>query len=279
MGAGTGELLVQCSAVRNTASAVPAAPSASLSARHLRASVSDVRHFRGRRMAKPIRDADDELHWREARAEMVRSQIASRGVRDPRVLDVMARLPRHRFVPAPFRAEAYSDKALPLDNGQTISQPYMVAHMTEWLEVQPGDKVLEVGTGSGYQSVVLALLGAQVHTVDRLAAMAESAERLLADLGIDDVTVHWGDGSLGWPSEAPFDRILVTAGAPAIPPALVQQLAVGGRLVAPVGGPAGQIVVAADRLAGRFVETPGLACRFVKLLGQQGWPDDAGPAA
>ena len=204
---------------------------------------------------------------------MVRRQIASRGVRDPAVIDAMSRLPRERFIPGANCADAYADTAVPLGYGQTISQPFMVAHMTELLRVRPGMNVLEVGTGSGYQCAVLALLGCRVHTVERLAPLAEAAESLLGELQLPlgPVSVHLGDGSLGWPSAAPFDRILLTAGAPQVPQPLIRQLRIGGRLVAPTGPPAGQLVVAVDRLASRTVETPGLACRFVKLIGRHGW--------
>ena len=220
-------------------------------------------------------EGSEEDRWAVARAEMVRQQIARRGVRDPRVLEVMGRIPRHRFVPEAYRMDAHEDRALPLCLGQTISQPYMVAYMTGLLDVQPGMKVLEVGTGSGYQCAALAALGGRVHTIERLSSLADRARRLLAELGWGSVTVHCGDGSVGLPSEAPFDRIVVTAGAPRVPQALVEQLASGGRLVVPVGDLGQQMVVCVDRLHGRTVETPGLACRFVKLVGSQGWPPDS----
>jgi protein-L-isoaspartate(D-aspartate) O-methyltransferase len=206
---------------------------------------------------------------------MVRVQLAARGVRDRRVLEVMGRVPRHRFVPEAYREDAYADQALPLRLGQTISQPYMVAHMTELLDVQPGMRVLEVGTGSGYQCSVLASLGGRVHSIERLAELAAAAEWLLGQLGVTGVVIHRGDGSAGLAAEAPFDRILVTAGAPDVPQSLVEQLAMGGRLVVPVGRPGMQMLVRVDRRPGRIVETPGLACRFVKLVGAQGWPSDS----
>ncbi|MHC4610884.1 MAG: protein-L-isoaspartate(D-aspartate) O-methyltransferase, partial [Planctomycetota bacterium] len=215
----------------------------------------------------------------EARREMVAHQIAGRGVRDPRVLSAMERLPRERFVPPAQRDAAYQDRALPIEQGQTISQPYMVAYMTEALRPEAGLKVLEVGTGSGYQTGLLAMLAGTVHTIERLDELSRSARCVLEGLGISSVKFYVGDGSLGLPSEAPFDRILVTAGAPRIPPALIEQLVIGGRLVAPVGGPDQQVVVCLDRLVGRTVESPGLACRFVKLLGEQGWRADQEQAA
>jgi len=187
------------------------------------------------------------------------------------VLAAMERVPRERFVPESYRGEAWEDRALPIADGQTISQPYMVAYMTGLLGVEPGMKVLEVGTGSGYQAAVLAELGCRLHTIERLEALSHGAERLLAELGIGPLSFHVGDGCLGVPGEAPFDRILVTAGAPRVPTALVEQLVIGGRLVIPVGEMDHQTVVRVDRLDGRTVETPGVACRFVKLVGQQGW--------
>jgi len=224
--------------------------------------------------------SDDHLQnsdaWFEARREMVSEQIAGRGIQDPRVLEAMGQVPRERFVSPADRQAAYEDRALPIALGQTISQPYMVAYMTEALLLEAGMKVLEVGTGSGYQTALLAKLGARVHTIERLAELSRNARAVLEKLGLGSVTFHVGDGSLGIPSAAPFERILVTAGAPVIPPVLIDQLAVGGRLVAPVGGADQQVVVRLDRLPGRTVETPGVACRFVKLLGEQGWRSDPG---
>ncbi len=215
----------------------------------------------------------------EARRRMVAQQIAARGIRDAPILAAMERLPRDRFVPSAQRDEAYADQALPIGSGQTISQPYMVAYMTEFLNLEPGHKVLEVGTGSGYQTALLVLLGGRVHTIERLPEFAEAAERRLSELDLAGATFHVGDGSLGLPCEAPFDRILVTAASPDVPQPLIEQLALGGRLVAPVGGPDSQVVVRVDRLPGRTIETPGLACRFVRLLGERGWPVDGPEAA
>ncbi|MCP4245890.1 MAG: protein-L-isoaspartate(D-aspartate) O-methyltransferase [bacterium] len=223
-------------------------------------------------MTDPLEDDRSEAGPdAEFRRAMVAQQIIGRGLRDPQVCGAMQRLPRHRFVPPEQRAAAYDDRALPIAGGQTVSQPYMVAYMTEALRLAEGMTVLEVGTGSGYQTALLALLGARVHTIERLKGLSEAAEALLGDLGLRSITYHVGDGSLGLPGNAPFDRILVTAGAPAIPRELVEQLAVNGRLVAPVGGPEQQNVIVVDRLPGRWIETPGLACRFVKLIGARGW--------
>ena len=171
-----------------------------------------------------------------ARARMVRQQIKARGVRDPRVLDAMASVPRHEFVPPDQAAYAYEDRPLPIGEGQTISQPFVVAKMSELARVARGDRVLEVGTGSGYQAAVLAELGAEVYTVEIVAALAERATSTLGRLGYDSIHVRHGDGHRGWPEFAPFDAIVVTAAPASVPPALLQQLALGARLVIPVGG-------------------------------------------
>jgi protein-L-isoaspartate(D-aspartate) O-methyltransferase len=206
-----------------------------------------------------------------ARHRMVEDQIRARGVSDPRVLDAMAGVPRERFLPSPRPELAYEDRALPLDCGQTISQPFMVAYMTELLEVAPASRVLEVGTGSGYQAAVLARLAQEVHTIERLDALRRQAEATIRSLGITNVFFHGGDGSLGLPEEAPFDRILVTAGAPRVPQRLIEQLADGGRMVIPVGDADEQTIVLVERRGQRTIETPMLGCRFVPLIGQHAW--------
>jgi protein-L-isoaspartate(D-aspartate) O-methyltransferase len=179
--------------------------------------------------------ADTEETYRRLRAEMVRDQIAGRGVQDEQVLTVMRDLPRHWFVPPSQQAEAYADKPLPIGNGQTISQPYIVGLMTELLRPEPDDVILEIGTGSGYQAAVLARLARQVYTIEIIPRLAQEAERRLAELGFSNVEVKAGDGYLGWPEYAPFDGIIVTAAPPEIPSALLQQLKRGGRMVLPVG--------------------------------------------
>lgn len=212
------------------------------------------------------------------RQRMIEEQIRSRGVHDPRVLDAMASLPRERFLPPSERGMAYEDRALPIECGQTISQPFIVGYMTEVLAVTPDSTVLEIGTGSGYQTAVLARLARVVHSVERIDALRERAAENLAGLQLTNpfaaqgkIFLHSGDGSLGLPAFAPFDRIIVTAAAPRIPPSLVEQLVDGGRLVIPVGGPTEQTVVCVVREGSRTVETPMLACRFVKLIGREGW--------
>jgi protein-L-isoaspartate(D-aspartate) O-methyltransferase len=209
------------------------------------------------------------------RQRMVDEQIRRRGIGDPRVLRVMELTPRERFVAPQASGQAFADQALPIECRQTISQPYMVAAMTTLLRVQPHHRVLEIGTGSGYQTAVLAQLCQTVYTVERLPLLTETAHATLHELGIHNVVYRVGDGTLGWPEEAPFDRIIVTAGAPPeIPPALLEQLAEGGRLVIPVGGETDQILTAVDRVQGRFHEHPQFPCRFVKLIGRQGWQPD-----
>ena len=212
--------------------------------------------------------------WLAARQRMVEEHIRARGVHDPRVLEVMANLPRERFVPPAERNTAYDDRALAIDFGQTISQPFIVAYMTELLGVTPDSKVLEIGTGSGYQTAVLARLARTVHSVERIDALRERAAESLAELQLTDIVLHAGDGSLGLPGFAPFDRIIVTAAAPRVPPSLVGQLVDQGRLVIPVGGATEQTVVCVVRDGPRTIETPKLGCRFVKLIGREGWESD-----
>jgi protein-L-isoaspartate(D-aspartate) O-methyltransferase len=173
--------------------------------------------------------------YRERRLAMVEQQIRGRDVEDARVLDAMRAVPRHRFVPANLAADAYEDRPLPIGNGQTISQPYIVAYMTELLAVAPHHRVLEIGTGSGYQAAVLAKLAKEVYTIEIVPELAREAARTVADLGYANVTVKEGDGYAGWPEHAPFDRIMVTAAPERIPQPLVDQLAANGRLVVPIG--------------------------------------------
>jgi protein-L-isoaspartate(D-aspartate) O-methyltransferase len=211
---------------------------------------------------------------RERRAErvaMVRRQIAARGVRAPRVLAALARVRRHEFVPAALAGEAYSDAPLLIGSHQTISQPYIVALMTEALRLRRRDRVLEIGTGSGYQTAVLAELAARVYSIERVTALADEARERLARLGYTNVELRLGDGSLGWPEAAPFDAIIVTAAAPSLPAALEAQLVDGGRLVAPVGGLAEQILLVATKTAGRLVVQQEGPVRFVPLVGAQGF--------
>jgi len=176
-----------------------------------------------------------EEAYDEPRRRMVEEQLRARDIEDPRVLDAMGRVPRHLFVPAALRFRAYADHPLPIGSGQTISQPYIVALMTQLAEIEPDDAVLEIGTGSGYQAAVLSEIAKEVYTIEIVPELADTARTRLAELGYKDVTVRTGDGYLGWKEKAPFDAILVTAAAPEVPPPLVEQLAPGGILVIPVG--------------------------------------------
>ncbi|MCK9172072.1 MAG: protein-L-isoaspartate(D-aspartate) O-methyltransferase [Desulfuromonas thiophila] len=207
-----------------------------------------------------------------ARRRMVEQHIAGRGIRDPQLLQVMQQIPRHLFVEPALQNQAYSDYALPIGEKQTISQPYMVAVMTEAALLQPDDRVLEIGTGCGYQTAVLAALAGQVYSIERLAGLARRARKILDSLGCRNLVVQVGDGTLGWPDQAPFDAIVVTAGAPEVPQAYLEQLAVGGRLVIPVGPQDAQILKRIIRLGpDQFDEEALLSCRFVPLVGQAGW--------
>ncbi|MEO5894439.1 MAG: protein-L-isoaspartate(D-aspartate) O-methyltransferase [Vicinamibacterales bacterium] len=206
------------------------------------------------------------------REQMVETQLVARGLRDERVLDAIRRVPRHRFVPAELESEAYEDRPLAIGWGQTISQPLIVAMMTAGLKLRSEHRVLEIGTGSGYQAAVLAHLTRHVTTIERHESLASAARRVLAELDIRNVTVLVGDGTLGVPDGAPYDRILVTAGAPAVPAALQTQLADGGRLLIPIGPPALQYLTAVDRRGEGFETRSGIACIFVPLIGQAGWP-------
>ena len=208
---------------------------------------------------------------RERRVHMVERQIAARGVRDPRVLEALGDVPRHLFVPADQRPYAYEDRALPIASGQTISQPYIVAIMTELLEPQPHHRVLEIGTGSGYQTAVLSRLSKQVITIERHPELARMAEQVFGLLGLSNVDIRVGDGTEGLPEEAPFDRILVTAGAPSIPESLKAQLADPGRLVLPVGPSGYQHLTVIDRFGNSFEQQEREACVFVPLIGRHGW--------
>ncbi len=205
---------------------------------------------------------------------MVAGQLRRRGIADERILAVMGELPRERFVPARYQAAAYADAAAPIDEGQTISQPYIVARMTELLRVAPGDRILEIGTGSGYQTAVLAGLGARVTSIERFAALAEAAQRRLSDIGVEGVEIRVADGSAGEPAGAPWDGIIVTAAAPAVPEVLREQLGVGARLVIPVGGRVEQQLLVVERRGpADWSETSDGAVVFVPLVGEQGFPD------
>ncbi len=216
---------------------------------------------------------EDDL-FLSAREEMVKYQLRGRDIRSARVLETMRIVPRHNFVPPEYRNLAYTDGPLPIGNGQTISQPYIVALMTQLLELQGEEKILEIGTGSGYQAAILAHLARQVHTVERFADLARLAGRVLKDLDLTNVQVHVGDGSLGLPDQAPFQGILVTAAAPAVPQSLLDQLADGGRLVIPVGPHSNQYLECWRRQGNKYLYDAIIPVAFVPLIGQHGWQED-----
>ena len=215
---------------------------------------------------RPAPEGDDAARGRE-REEMVERQIAARGVRDEGTLEAMRRVPRHLFVPAELGSQAYADHPLPIGHRQTISQPYIVAYMTEALNLEPGDTVLEVGTGSGYQAAVLAEIVEKVYSIEIVAPLAEESAGRLKDLGYSNVEVRAGDGYAGWPEAAPFDAVIVTAAAPRIPEPLKEQLADGGRLIIPVGDDWQQLVLV-TRKGDRFEEQDVLPVRFVPMTGE-----------
>jgi protein-L-isoaspartate(D-aspartate) O-methyltransferase len=215
---------------------------------------------------------DDNLYRREREA-MVRDQLKRRNLRDQRVLDSMAAIPRHLFVPEEQRHLAYIDAPLPIGKGQTISQPYIVALMTELLELGKQDRVLEIGTGSGYQAAILSQVAGEVFTIERIPELAKRAEKVLADLGIENVRVLTGDGSEGLVQHMPYNGIIVTAAAPEVPKPLEQQLAQGGRLVVPVGSRMGQVLEVWQRRGEEMVCEKMAPVAFVPLIGKHGWPE------
>ena len=211
------------------------------------------------------------LNHESRRLDMVENQIRARGVSDPLVLAAMRKVPRHLFVPEDWSNSAYDDRPLPIGHGQTISQPYMVAVMTEAMNLEGNEKVLEIGTGSGYQSTILAEIAGHVVTVERKMELQQDAARLLRELGYVNVEAVTGDGSKGYPSRAPYDAIVVTAGAPQVPDVLVDQLVVGGRLVIPVGNTFHQTLTRVTKTESG-AETESLdGCVFVPLIGEYGW--------
>ena len=206
-----------------------------------------------------------------ARHKMVVSQLKQRGIRDRRVLEAFQRVPRHLYVPGASRGESYRDGPLPIGHQQTISQPYIVARMTEALGLDSRHRVLEVGTGSGYQTAILAELAGLVHTVERIGPLAQRARLLLHQQGYDNLRFRVGDGSVGWPEAGPFDAIIVTAAAPKVPESLVDQLAEGGTLVVPAGPRKLQSLYAVDKRAGKIEKRVLCHCMFVQLAGEEGW--------
>jgi protein-L-isoaspartate(D-aspartate) O-methyltransferase len=209
--------------------------------------------------------------WKYERERMVKEQIVPRGVEDERVMEAMNAVPRHLFVDASYEHQAYNDYPLPIGHGQTISQPYMVAVMTELLELKGSEKVLEIGTGSGYQTAILASLCDRVYSIERISALTAQARKTLKQLGLKNVNCIVGDGSIGWKEYAPYDGIIVTAGAPEIPNALITQLAEKGRLVIPVGDEFSQVLNVVKKHKGRIYRQEHFGCTFVPLVGKRGW--------
>ena len=205
---------------------------------------------------------------------MVATQIEARGIHDHRVLEAMRKVPRHLFVGEALDYQAYGDFPLPIGEGQTISQPYIVAEMTQALELNKDDRVLEIGTGSGYQTAILAELAFRVYTIERVRELFIKARKLLDQLRYHNVIAKCSDGTLGWPDESPFDAIIVTAGAPEVPKKLVQQVRIGGRIVIPVGDRWSQTLLQVRRQPDGIHETDLGGCRFVKLIGENGWKQE-----
>lgn len=213
------------------------------------------------------------IDYRQARRRMVETQMRGRRISTERVLGAFLDMPRHEFVDAALAPQAYSDRALPIGHGQTISQPYMVGIMTALLDPEPHHRILEIGTGSGYQAAILSTLVRSVFTIERIAPLANRAKEIFQRLGLTNIIQQVGDGSLGWKIYAPYDRIIVTAAAPDVPDALRQQLADGGRLIVPTGSRGRQILTMIDRQGEHFRTSTDVPCVFVPLVGKEGWGD------
>ena len=213
------------------------------------------------------------LDYHMARERMVKTQLIPRGINDKRVLEVMGKIPRDRFTEEALKGEAYNDHPLPIGHKQTISQPYIVALMTEALELTGKERVLEIGTGSGYQTAILAELSEKVYTVERIKSLLVKSRNILAELGYNNILFKAFDGTLGWKEYEPYDAIIVTAGAPNIPQPLLDQLAEGGRLIIPVGNRFGQELIKMTKKRGKYIQKNLGGCRFVDLIGVYGWKD------
>ena len=213
------------------------------------------------------------VDFTRARLKMVEEQVISRGIRDPKVIAAIRKVPRHLFVEEALQTQAYSDRPLPIGEKQTISQPYMVALMTETLELTGRERILEIGAGSGYQTAILAEIGKKVFSIERVLSLTMRARTLLLDLGYSNIEVKFSDGTQGWAEESPFDAIIVTAGSPDIPRPLLDQLAVGGRLVIPVGDELVQDLIRMTKTEEGIKKENFGGCRFVKLIGKYGWDE------
>lgn len=211
------------------------------------------------------------IEWQHERERMVKEQIVARGVENIKVIQAMKKVPRHLFIDKTYYHQAYNDYPLPIGQNQTISQPYMVASMTELLELKGDERVLEIGTGSGYQTAILALLCSKVYSVERISELTRKARLTLKQLGFSNINLIVRDGTLGWPEFAPYNGIIVTAGAPEIPDALIEQLANNGRMVIPVGNEASQTLNFVEKHKGRIYRKEFFGCTFVPLVGKEGW--------
>jgi protein-L-isoaspartate(D-aspartate) O-methyltransferase len=242
---------------------------------HQHSAMDDTKHTRRRSKSGISDHSAGEGHdeFEAVRRAMVETQLRRRGIIDENVLAAMNTVPRHEFVPADFRNRSYDDSPLPIGEGQTISQPYIVAAMTAALYLTGSERVLEIGTGCGYQAAVLSILAKQVYTVECRSALATAAAQRLSRLGYSNVHVHCGDGTLGMPDFAPFDAILVAAAAPSVPPPLLAQLGEGGRLILPIGDAENQELQIMERRGGAFRTRTLEGCRFVPLVGCHGWKD------
>ncbi|MCM8783972.1 MAG: protein-L-isoaspartate(D-aspartate) O-methyltransferase [Candidatus Omnitrophica bacterium] len=216
-----------------------------------------------------------EDSYSSLKEEMVNNQIIARGIKDERVIGAFLKVPRHRFIPEKNISEAYDDHPLPIGEGQTISQPYMVALMTECLGLKRGERVLEVGTGSGYQTAILAELAHEVYSIERISSLAERAKMILEELGYKNIRIKTGDGTLGWEDFSPYDGIVVTAGSPEVPPPLIDQLKAKGRLVIPLGDSFSQVLTVFEKLENRVKRIEICGCVFVPLVGRYGWYRDS----
>lgn len=216
-------------------------------------------------------ESRQSMDYEQLREYLIRAHIEGAGIRDERVIEAMRKVPRHEFVPEAYRHRAYENESLPIGEGQTISQPFMVGVMTEALNVKPQHKVLEIGTGSGYQTAILAGLAGEIYTVERLETLSLRAQEVLGRLGYTNISFAVADGSLGWLENAPFDRMIVTAGSPTIPTPLVEQLALNGRLALPVGDYTHQALTIVDKLKDGLHKQEDIGCVFVPLVGKFAW--------
>ncbi len=205
------------------------------------------------------------------RKRMVEEQLISRGIKNQKVLEAFYKIERHKFIPEELRSSAYADYPVPIGEGQTISQPYIVALMTQCLQLTGGEKVLEIGTGSGYQTALLAELAKEVYSVERFENLAQKAQTIFTELGYTNIKIKTGDGSLGWQEEAPFDRIIITAASPRIPLPLTEQLKENGKLILPLGESFSQVLTVIEKKQGRIESTPVCGCVFVPLVGKYGY--------